>query len=141
MAEFTANAIQLVEVNQNVLFSDTPVNPTKCIKHREGSGIVTLKGMTNGCFARFFVAFNSNIAIPTDGTAPEEISLSIAIDGEPLSSTRMRVTPADVDNYFNISASAYIDVPVGCCSKVSVENTSAQNINVQDANLLVIRTA
>lgn len=142
MAEFVSNPIQLVEVGQNVLFRDTVINPSKCIKHREGSGIVTLRGLTNGnCFARFFVSFSGNIAVPTDGTVPEEISVAIAIDGEPVQATRMRVTPAEADNYFNVSAGTYIDVPAGCCSRISIENTSAQSINIQNANLVVVREA
>lgn len=139
--EITANSIQLVEQNQNVLFTETAVRSCKpCIKHREGAGVVILRGLTNQCNARFLVSFSGNIAIPTGGTV-EEISLAIAIEGEPLQSTRMRVTPAAVDQYFNVSAQAFIDVPRGCCVSVAVENTSAQSINVQNANLIVTREA
>ena len=102
--------------------------------------MVTLRGLTNQCNARFLVSFSGNIAIPTGGTV-EEISLAIAIEGEPLQSTRMRVTPAAVDQYGNISAQAYVDVPRGCCATVAVENTSGQSINVQNANLIVTREA
>lgn len=139
--EITANAIQLVEAGQNVLFTETAVRSCKpCIKHREGAGVVTLRGLTNQCNARFLVNFSGNIAIPTGGTV-EEISLAIAIEGEPLQSTRMRVTPAAVENYFNVSAQVYIDVPRGCCTSVAVENVSGQAINVQNANLIVTREA
>ena len=139
--EITANAIQLVEAGQNVLFTETAVRSCKpCVKHREGSGIVTLRGLTNQCNARFRLSFSGNIAIPTGGTVGE-ISLAIAIEGEPLQSTRMRVTPAAVDNYFNVSAQADICVPRGCCASVAVENTSGQAINVQNANLIVTREA
>ena len=139
--EIIANAIQLAEQGQNVLFTETAVRSCKsCIKHREGAGVVTLRGLTNQCNARFLVSFSGNIAIPTGGTV-EEISLAIAIEGEPLQSTRMRVTPAAVDQYGNISAQAYVDVPRGCCATVAVENTSEQSINVQNANLIVTREA
>ena len=139
--EITANAIQLVEQGQNVLFAETAVRSCKpCIKHREGAGVVTLRGLTNQCNARFLVNFSGNIAIPTGGTV-EEISLAIAIEGEPLQSTRMRVTPAAVDQYFNISSQAYVDVPRGCCASVAVENTSGQAIDVQNASLIVTREA
>lgn len=139
--ELTANAIQLVEQNQNVLFTETAVRSCKpCIKHRDGAGIVTLRGITNQCNARFRVFFSGNIAIPTGGTVGE-ISLAIAIEGEPLQSTRMRVTPAAVDQYFNVSAQADICVPRGCCVTIAVENTSTQSINVQNANLIVTREA
>lgn len=139
--EITANAIQFVEQGQNVLFTETAVRSCKpCIKHREGAGVVMLRGLTNQCNARFLVSFSGNIAIPTGGTV-EEISLAIAIEGEPLQSTRMRVTPAAVDQYFNVSSQAYIDVPRGCCASVAVENASGQSINVQNANLIVTREA
>ena len=139
--EIVSNPVQLVEQGQNVQFTETAVRSCKpCVKHREGSGIVTLRGLTNQCNARFFVSFSGNIAIPTGGTV-EEISLAIAIEGESLQSTRMRVTPAAVDQYFNVSSQAYIDVPRGCCASVAVENTSGQSINVQNANLIVTREA
>ena len=75
--EVTANLLQTVAVNQNVLFTD-PVVPGNCsIVHRDGSGLVTMRGITNQCRARFRVSFGGNIAIPTSGTiAP--ISLAIA---------------------------------------------------------------
>lgn len=139
--EITSNSIQLVEQGQNVLFTETAVPSCKpCIKHREGAGVVTLRGLTNQCNARFLVNFSGNIAIPTGGTV-EEISLAIAIEGEPLQSTRMRVTPAAVDQYGNISSQAYVDVPRDCCATVAVENTSTQAINVQNSNLIVTREA
>lgn len=139
--EITANAIQLVEAGQNVLFTETAVRSCKpCVKHRDGAGIVTLRGLTNQCNARFRVSFSGNIAVPTGGTVGE-ISLAIAIEGEPLQSTRMIVTPAAVDNYFNVSAQADICVPRGCCASIAVENTSGQAINVQNANLIVTREA
>lgn len=139
--EITENVIQLVEQGQNVLFTETAVSSCKpCIKHRDGAGVVTLRGLTNQCNARFRVSFSGNIAIPTGGTVGE-ISLAIAIEGEPLQSTRMRVTPAAVDNYFNVSAQTDICVPRGCCMSIAVENTSTEAINVQNANLIVTREA
>ncbi len=139
--EITNNELQTVTAGQNVVFDETPVCPTKCITHREGSGIVRLRGITrNQCRARFLVSFSGNIQIPTGGTV-EAISVAIAVDGEPLQSTQMIVTPAAVENFFNVSAQAYIDVPCGCCVTVAVENTSAQAIEVQNANLIVVREA
>lgn len=140
MAEFTGILLQTVELGQNVLFNETPICPTRCITHRDGSGIVRVKGNTNQCRARFLVAFSGNIQIPTGGTVGE-ISVAIAIDGEPLQSTRMIVTPAAVEEFFNVSAQAYIDVPCGCCATISVQNTSDQAIEVQNANLIVVRVS
>lgn len=138
--EITANALQTVELNQNVLFTDTPVCGSCSILHREGSGQVTLRGITNQCRARFKAFFSGNIAIPTDGTV-EEISLALAINGEPIASTTMIQTPAAVEEFANVSSAVFVDVPAGCCVTISVRNTSAQEIDVQNANLIIERVA
>ena len=140
MAEYTANAIQTVAVNQDILFTDDPVRGNNSIMHREGSGLVTLRGITCQCKARFRIFFGANIAVPEGGTAGA-ISASIAISGEAIPTSSMIVTPAAVDEYFNVSASLFIDVPAGCCTNISVKNTSDQAINVQNANLIVERVA
>lgn len=138
--EIIANAVQTVLTNQNVLFTDTVVCGNNSIVHRNGSGLVTLRGTTNQCRARYRVSFGANIAIPTGGTV-EAISLALTIEGEPISSTTMIVTPAAVENYFNVYSSIFIDIPQGCCSSVGVRNTSTQDILVQNANLIVERVA
>ena len=138
--EITAIALQTVEAGQDVAFTETAVNGTNCIVHRQGSGIIKLRGITNQCRARYLVGYSGNIQIPTGGTV-DAISLAISVDGEPLQSTRMIVTPAAVENLFNVSAQAYIDVQRGCCITVSVENTSAQTIQVQNSNLIATREA
>ena len=141
MAEYTATTLQTVLTNQNVLFTETAVcSNNNSITHREGSGLITLRGITNQCRARFRVTFGGNIAIPTGGTT-EAISLAIAINGEPVQSTTMIVTPAAATEFFNVSSSLFIDVPAGCCAQISVENTSTQTIDVQNANLIVERVA
>ena len=140
MAEYTANAIQTVAVNQDILFTDDPVRGNNSIMHREGSGLVTLRGITCQCKARFRIFFGANIAVPEGGTAGA-ISVSIAIGGEAIPTSSMIVTPAAVNEYFNVSASLFIDVPAGCCTNISVKNTSDQAINVQNANIIVERVA
>ena len=140
MAEYTANAIQTVAVNQDILFTDDPVRGNNSIMHREGSGLVTLRGITCQCKARFRIFFGANIAVPEGGTAGA-ISASIAISGEAIPTSSMIVTPAAVDEYFTVSASLFIDVPAGCCTNISVKNTSDQAINVQNANIIVERVA
>ena len=138
--EVTANLLQTVAVNQNVLFTDTVVPGNCSIVHRDGSGLVTMRGITNQCRARFRVSFGGNIAIPTSGTiAP--ISLAIAINGEPVATTTMTITSAAGEQFGNIFSAVFIDVPAGCCSQVSVENISTQAIEVKNANLIVERVA
>lgn len=140
MAEFTAIALTEVAEGQNILFTETPICSTKGIIHREGSGIVRVSGNGSQGRARYLVSFSGNIQIPTGGTVGE-ISVAISIDGEPLASTEMIVTPTVVEAFFNVSAQAYIDVPCGCCATIAVENTSDQAIEVQNANLIVVRVA
>lgn len=138
--EITANALQTVEPNQNVQFTDTAVCGSCSIMHRDGSGLITLRGLTNQCRARFKAFFSGNIAIPTDGTV-EAISLALAINGEAIASTTMIQTPAAVEEFANVASAVYIDVPANCCVTVSVRNTSAQAVDVQNANLIVERVA
>lgn len=138
--ELTANTLQTVEANQNVLFTDEVVSGSCSILHRDGSGQVTLRGITNQCRARFKAFFSGNIAIPAGGTV-EAISLALAINGEAVASTTMIQTPAAVSEFSNVASAVYLDVPAGCCVTVSVRNTSAQAIDVQNANLIVERVA
>ena len=156
MAEFTNNAVQTVNPNQPVTLNTTIGCNKGYVYHRNGSGIVTLRGCTNNCFARYQVTFNGNIAVPSTGTAGP-IAVSIALDGEPILTSRAIVTPAAVatdppttENFFNVTSTAIISVPRGCCFNVSVENVSesadpattpAPPILVQNANMTVARIA
>ena len=150
MAEYTYNPIQLVEPNGNVILNNNIRCPKGYVLHREESGIVILRGIVNGngCFARYQVTFNGNIAVPEDGTVGA-IAVALAIDGEPILTSRAIVTPAAVDEYFNVTSTAIITVPRGCCFNIAVENVSygamaadpATAINVQNANLTVTRIA
>lgn len=138
--EITNVAVQTVASNQNVIFNETPINGNCHIMHRQGSGIVTLRGNTNQCRARYKVSFGANIGIPTGGTVGA-IQLAIALNGEPLQSTVMEVTPAAVLENFNVFSAVFIDVPKGCCVTVSVRNISDEDVNVVNANLIAERVA
>ena len=140
MAEYTNAYVQSVAPNANVVFTEEPVSGKGCIVHREGSGLITLRGLTNQCRALFRVTFGGNIAIPTGGTVGE-ISIAIAIDGEPVPSATATVTPAAVANFFNVFSSVFIEVPKCCCVTVSVRNINTQAIEVENANIIVERVA
>jgi hypothetical protein len=127
--EIIANAVQTVPANQNVYFTDTVICGNGSISHRDDSGLVTLRGVTNQCRARFMVTFGGNIAVPTGGTVGP-ISLAIAIEGEAVPATTMIVTPAAVEQFFNVKSSVFIDVPRGCCTSISVQNVSDEAIVV-----------
>lgn len=157
MSEYIKNEVQTVQPNQPVLLNTSIGCNRGYVYHRGGSGIVTLRGITSNCFARYQVTFNGNIAIPDGGTAPAGISVALALDGEPILTSRAIVTPAGTatnpptqENFFNVTSTAIISVPRGCCFNVSVENTSesatpattpAPAILVQNANLTVSRIA
>lgn len=139
--EITANALQTVATNQNIIFTDTVICGNCSLYHREGSGLVTLRGLSSTqCRARFRVTFGGNVAIPTGGTVGP-ISLALAINGEAVATTTMISTPAAAEEFNNVFSSIFLDVPRGCCYQISVKNTSGNNINVQNANLIVERVA
>lgn len=160
MAEFVYNDRQIVNANQPVVLRTSIPCNKGYVFHRNESGIITLRGIVNNvnaCFARYQVAFNGNIAIPEGGTAPAAISVALALDGEPILTSKAIATPAAAAeavpsnvNFFNVTSTAIITVPKGCCFNVSVENTSesatpatvpAPAIEVQNANLTVTRIA
>lgn len=153
MAEFLKNDIQVVNPNQPVILTTSIGCPNGYVYHRPESGIVTLRGIVNNpcaSFARYQVTFNANIALPETATAVGPIAVALALDGEPILTSRAIVTPAAVDEYFNVTSTAIITIPRGCCFNISVENVSeaadpattpAPQINVQNANLVVARIA
>ena len=136
--EITSAALQTVANGQNVLFTETPVSGSACVVHREGSGIITLRGQTNQCRARYRVSFGANIAVPDGGTAGA-ISVALALNGEPLAASTAIVTPTAAAAFFNVSLDPFVEVPRGCCVTVAVENTSGADISVQNANLIAER--
>ena len=140
MAEYTNSSVVAVAAGQNVPLTETAVAGKSCVVHREGAGIVTLRGLTNKCKARYKVSFGGNIAVPTGGTV-EAITAALAVNGEALASTTATVTPAAVENYFNVYVAAFVEVPRGCCVTVAARNTSTQTINFANSNLIVERVA
>ena len=151
MAEYLNNDIQLVAPNAPVLLNTSIGCNKGFIYHRPESGILILRGIVNNpCanFARYKATFNANIAVPEDGTAGP-IAVALVLDGEPVLTSRAIVTPTVVDAYFNVTCTATIDVPRGCCFNLAVENvsgtattaTTIPSINVQNSNLVVDRTA
>ena len=138
--EIIANALQTVQANQNVYFTDTVVGGSNSISHRNNSGLITIRGNTGQCRARYKVTFGGNIAIPEGGTAGP-ISLAIALEGEGLATSTMTVTPTVAEAFFNVFSAIFIDVPRGCCISVSVKNISTVPVDVQNANLIVERVA
>ena len=149
MAEYLANATQLVELNQPIVFSASiPCNRGNVV-HEDETGIFILRGNSTGCFARYQVTFNGNIAIPTGGTVAP-IAIALAVNGEPRLTSRAIFTPAAVEDYGNVTSTAIIKVPRCCCFSLTVDAvpattdptvTPAPVIEVQNANLTITRIA
>ena len=150
MAEYLANSIQSVALNSPVLFTASIPCNKGYVYHEDETGIFILRGCTNNCFARYQVTFNGNIAIP-DGGDITPIAVSITVNGEPRLTSRAIITPAAVEEYGNVTSTAIITVPKGCCFSVSVRYVDATTddptvtatplINVQNANLNIVRIA
>ena len=153
MAEYLANAVQNVALNSPVLFTASIPCNRGYVYHEDETGIFTLRGIVNNpssCFARYQVTFNGNIAIPTGG-AVTPIAIAISVQGEPRLTSRAIYTPAAVDEYGNVTSTALITVPKGCCFSMSVRYIDATTddpattptplIEVQNANLVINRVA
>lgn len=149
-AEYLANAIQEVGLNQPVIFTASIPCTRGYIYHEDETGIFILRGITNGqCFATYRLSFNANIAIPEGGTVGS-IAVAITVNGEPRPTSRAIITPAAVEQYGNVTSTAIIKVPRGCCFSVAVESVTASNdptvtpapvIEVQNANFVIDRIA
>lgn len=150
MAEYLANAEQLVALNGPVLFTASIPCTKGYVYHEDETGIFILRGCTNNCFARYQVTFNGNIAIP-EGGAVTPIAVALTVNGEPRLTSRAIYTPAAVDEYGNVTSTAIITVPRGCCFSLSVRyvdattddpaTTPTPSIQVQNANVVVDRIA
>lgn len=150
MAEYLANAEQDVALNSPVLFTASIPCTKGCVYHEDETGIFILRGITNNCFARYRVTYNGNIAIPEEGDVTP-IALAIAVNGEPRFTSRAIYTPVAVDEYGNVTSTAIITVPKGCCFSLSVRYVDGTTddpaiiptpvINVQNSNLVIDRVA
>lgn len=151
MAEYlTRDSVETVSINQAIPF----INSIPCNKgyvfHQNGTGIFVLRGITPNCFARYSIEFTGNISIP-DGGDVTPIATAIVVSGEERVGSRSIYTPADVDEYGNVTSRAVVDVPKGCCFTVAVEyvngtvndpaTTPTPIINVIDGSLSINRIA
>lgn len=148
-AEYLANAVQEVSLNAPVIFSASIPCSRGYVYHEDETGVFTLRGITTNCFAHYQVTFNGNIALP-DGATVTPIAVSLAVNGEPRLTSRAIYTPAAVGDYGNVTSTAIIKVPRGCCFTLAVESvpatadptvTPAPVIEVQNANLTITRIA
>lgn len=149
MSEFVKNEVQAVALNQPAILETSIPCPKGYVLHEEESGILILRGATNGCFARYQVTANGNIALPEGGTAGP-VAVALTVNGEARLTSRAIVTPAAVGEYFNVTSTAFITVPKGCCFSVSLRHVAASDdptvtpapvVNIQNLNIDVQRVA
>lgn len=147
MAEFSANAVQTVNPGESIVFTENPVPCNRgLVRYRQGTGAFRLKGYVpyRGCpckapdTAVYLVDFGANIAVPT-GQTVGAISVAIMVDGITIPASTMTVTPAAVEEYFNVSSAVNAQVDRGCCQTLSIRNTSDIPILVQNANVIFSR--
>lgn len=150
MAEYLAVALQEVNLNDPIIFTASIPCRKGDVYHEDETGNFILRGATPNCFARYQVTYNGNIAIP-EGGAVTPIAVAISVNGEPRLSSRAIFTPAAVDTYGNVTSTAIITVPRGCCFNVSVRyvsgitgdaaTTPTPAIDVLNSNLEITRIA
>ena len=151
-AEYLANAVQTVALNAPIIFTASIPCRRGYIYHEDETGIFILRGITSQCYATYQVTFNGNIAVPTGGTVPDGgIAVAITVNGEPRPTSKAIFVPVEAgDNYGNVTSTAIIRVPKGCCFSVGVDAipasldptvTPAPQIAVQNANLVINRIA
>lgn len=148
MAEWSSNALQTVNPGETIIFTENPVPCRRgLIRHRDDTGTFLLAGYVPrqyGCqcnrqrSANYLVDFGANIAIPTGGTVGA-ISVALTIDGATIPASNMIVTPAAVEQFFNVSRAINASVFNGCCESLAVRNTSDQPILVQNSNIIISR--
>lgn len=143
MAVFSADAVQTINPGEDAIFS-VVVEPCRrnLVRHRNQTGSFLLSGAT-ACrcqkTADYVVDFGANIAIADGGTVAP-ISVGITLDGSTIPASEMIVTPAAVNEYFNVSRQIDADVWAGCCETVTVRNLSSQPILMQSATISINRS-
>jgi hypothetical protein len=145
-AEYTAVERQIIQPNGFAIFTAAPVPCTKgYVVPRLGSGLFQLSGLgvprTCGCGCNrrvlgvnYDVDFGANIAVP-EGETVGEISVGIALGGTAIPSSIMTVTPAAVEQFFNISRDITAQIVAGCCQTVAIQNLSTIPIAMIDASI------
>lgn len=147
--EFLSIPVQAVSLNSPVIFTSSIPCRRNLVYHEDETGIFTLRGCTDQCYATYQITFNGNVQIPEGGDVVP-VALAIAVQGEARPSSLAIYSPQAVEEFGNLTSTAIVKVPRGCCFSVSVEHvpasadptvTPAPVIEVQNANLVIDRIA
>lgn len=149
--EYLANAVQEVALNAPVVLTASIPCSKGYVYFEDETGVFILRGITcNQCYATYQVTFNGNIALPEEAEDVVPIAVALSINGEPRLTSRAIFTPQEVGEYGNVTSTAIVKVPKGCCFTLSVESVAATTdptvtpapiIEVQNANVTVARIA
>lgn len=123
MAEYFANVEQIVPLNEAIDFTASIPCNRGLVLHDNGTGVFTLRGCGSNCFSRYKVTYNGNIAVPEGGTVAP-IAVALTVQGEARMTSRAIFTPAAVEEYGNVTSTAIVTVPRGCCYSVSARAVS-----------------
>jgi len=149
-AEYLAVSAQNVSVNAPIIFTASIPCTRGYVYHEDETGIFILRGITNGqCYATYQVTYNGNIGI-AEGGAVTPIAVAIVVNGESRPSSRAIITPTATapDEYGNVTSTAIIRVPKGCCFSLSVAYVSGTDdptvtptpvISALNSNLVITR--
>jgi hypothetical protein len=141
MSKFTYTALQTIPGGGNALLTDTDRRCGKCRSAGlTDTGVVRLLGASSQPCARYGVRFGANVAIPTGGTAGP-ITIALVVDGVVLPSSIAIVTPAAVGDFWHITIDDVVDVAYHDSTQIAVRNTGTDEIEMQNAVLIVNREA
>lgn len=148
MPSYGYNPVQGVALNQGAIFNTVNGCRIGKIWHEDQTSSAILRGIPKcPCqnVTKYQVTAIANIALPTGATVVP-IAIGLAVDGEVRPTSRAISTPAAVLEYDNVTASDIIEVPRGCCFRISVKNVSASEesdyipaplINMQNLNIYI----
>lgn len=154
MAEYLANDVQQVNLNEAAIFTASIPCSNGNIYHEDETGDFILRGNTPNRFVRYQVTCNCNIALPAGGT-PGPIAIALTVNGEVRPTSRAIVTPSAASQFWNVTSTAIITVPCGCCFNVALRAvtpalstddpatvvTPAPSLLMQNANLIINRAS
>lgn len=150
-AEYLANTQQSIALNSPIVFSASIPCNRGWVYHEDETGIFILRGIVNNpCanYATYQVTFNANIALPTDAATVVPIAVAIMTNGEERPTSKAVVSPVAQNEFSNVTSTAIIQVPRGCCFNLSVDyvapnttDTPATSILVENANFVINRIA
>lgn len=148
MVALSAATVQTVNPGEAVVWTDNIIPGGGCVNVLRGAGNVELSGRLKypyrvcrcdgGLYVAYLAEFGANIGVPT-GETVGEISLAFAVNGTPIPATTMRVTPAAVEQFFNVGREFPARILAGCCQTLTIQNTSTIPILVNDATLVIDR--